>query len=177
MTAFEILGVTPTDDFATIRRAWIRLVKANHPDVAGGDPVELTRKLTELNEAYDALRWHSPEKVRIRKKQSTQKGPSAKPGRTTSDGGQRDQGRKSAQSRRTDQNGRCTEPPKAGPKRPDRQDRRRQSDCPESNTKFATTPPASASWDILSAADRFSQVQTICASDALTKAARNRRCV
>ncbi|WP_305972498.1 MULTISPECIES: J domain-containing protein [unclassified Mameliella] len=65
MSAYKTLGVTPEDDFATIRRAWIRLVKAHHPDVIGGDIEEGARKLAELNDAYDALRWHNPEKLRI----------------------------------------------------------------------------------------------------------------
>ncbi|BBU54621.1 hypothetical protein KU6B_08860 [Mameliella alba] len=67
MSAYRTLGVTPEDDFATIRREWIRLVKANHPDVTGGDLEEGTRILAELNNAYDALRWHNPEKLRIMK--------------------------------------------------------------------------------------------------------------
>ena len=52
--AYKTLGVKPTDDFAAIRRAWLRLVKANHPDVAGGDPT----RLAAINEAWDALCWH-----------------------------------------------------------------------------------------------------------------------
>jgi len=72
MSAYKTLGVTPEDDFATIRRAWIRLVKVHHPDVTGGDIEEGTRKLAELNNAYDALRWHNPEKLRIMKEREAQ---------------------------------------------------------------------------------------------------------
>ena len=69
-SAFDILGVSPSDDFATIRRTWIRLVKENHPDLVGGDIEELTRKLARFNDAYDSLRWHNPDKVRIREEQA-----------------------------------------------------------------------------------------------------------
>ncbi|SMX40275.1 J domain-containing protein [Maliponia aquimaris] len=78
-SAFDILGVTPSDDFATIRRTWIRLVKENHPDVVGGDIEELTRKLARLNDAYDSLRWHSPDKVRIREQEASRQAHGGEP--------------------------------------------------------------------------------------------------
>lgn len=56
--AYAVLGVTPRDDFATIKQAWRKLVRENHPDVAKGDPEELTRRLSAINEAYDAMVWH-----------------------------------------------------------------------------------------------------------------------
>ncbi|MBV7394320.1 J domain-containing protein [Mameliella sediminis] len=72
-TAYAVLGVTHEDDFATVRRAWIRLVKANHPDALGGDVETATRRLARINEAYDALCWHNPEKLRIHKERALNK--------------------------------------------------------------------------------------------------------
>ena len=66
--AYAVLGVTPEDDFATIRKAWVRLVKENHPDALGGDIETASRRLARINDAYDSLRWHSPQKLRIHKK-------------------------------------------------------------------------------------------------------------
>lgn len=63
--AYDILGVSPSDDFETIRSAWRRLVKANHPDIVGGDPGAATRRLAEINDAYDALRRHNPKAEQI----------------------------------------------------------------------------------------------------------------
>ncbi|WP_425071059.1 J domain-containing protein [Sagittula sp. S175] len=59
-TPFEILGVSVADDAATIRAAWKRLVKANHPDRCPADAARLTAKLVELNDAYDKLKNHVP---------------------------------------------------------------------------------------------------------------------
>lgn len=56
--AYAILGVSSEDDFAAIRSAWRRLVKANHPDVAGADAEASTRRLMAINDAYDLLRTH-----------------------------------------------------------------------------------------------------------------------
>lgn len=63
--AYAVLGVQPKDDFATIRRAWTNLVKEHHPDAMTGDTRDTTARLTEINEAYDALRRHRPQKQRI----------------------------------------------------------------------------------------------------------------
>ncbi|MCT4553870.1 MAG: J domain-containing protein [Pelagimonas sp.] len=61
--AYATLGVQPEDDFATIRRAWRKLVRAHHPDVSDADPDTATKTLTKLNEAYDMMRWHHPDKA------------------------------------------------------------------------------------------------------------------
>lgn len=71
-SAYDILGVSPQDDFATIRRAWVALVKANHPDALGCASEDAARRLARINDAYDALRWHNPEKVRIYREQEAQ---------------------------------------------------------------------------------------------------------
>ncbi len=59
-TPYEILGVSAFDDRATIRSAWKRLVRENHPDRCPADAARLTRRLAELNAAYDKLRNHVP---------------------------------------------------------------------------------------------------------------------
>ena len=59
-TPYEILGVSAFDDRATIRSAWKRLVRENHPDRCPADAARLTRRLAELNAAYDKLRHHVP---------------------------------------------------------------------------------------------------------------------
>ena len=57
LAAYDTLGVSPCDDFATIRRAWREHVRALHPD-RGADPADATGRLATINDAYDALRWH-----------------------------------------------------------------------------------------------------------------------
>ncbi|MBV2358926.1 J domain-containing protein [Thalassococcus sp. CAU 1522] len=52
---YAVLGVTPADDFATIRAAWRRLVKRWHPDVCKAAPDEAVRRLTAVNDAFDSL--------------------------------------------------------------------------------------------------------------------------
>ena len=53
--AFAILGVSPTNDAATIRKAWRALVRSYHPDTARTDPVAANKRLTEINVAFDAV--------------------------------------------------------------------------------------------------------------------------
>ena len=53
-TPFEILGVRPSDDMATIRRAWRAKVRRLHPDLAE-DKWQATAVLAEVNAAFDAL--------------------------------------------------------------------------------------------------------------------------
>lgn len=59
-TPFEILGVSVSDDHATIKAAWKRLVRQNHPDRCPADAARLTARLAELNAAYDKLKNHTP---------------------------------------------------------------------------------------------------------------------
>lgn len=47
---FKDLGVKETASDAEIKRAWLRLMRENHPD-AGGDP----RKATQINAAYQEI--------------------------------------------------------------------------------------------------------------------------
>ncbi|MBM3644183.1 MAG: molecular chaperone DjiA [Alphaproteobacteria bacterium] len=60
--ACAVLGVDPLASDDDIKQAWLRLVRANHPDrlIAQGLPDEAialaTRKLAAINAAYDRLR-------------------------------------------------------------------------------------------------------------------------
>ena len=56
--AYDILGVSPTDDFATIRKAWLNQVRQHHPDLNQDDVEGATARLAALNDAFDALVWH-----------------------------------------------------------------------------------------------------------------------
>ena len=56
---FDVLGVTPLDDFASIRAAWRKKVRDLHPDTAQ-DPVSDTAELAEANAAFDQQRDHEP---------------------------------------------------------------------------------------------------------------------
>jgi hypothetical protein len=57
LAAYDTLGVSPCDDFATIRRAWRGHVRALHPDRCA-EPADAAARLATINDAYDALRWH-----------------------------------------------------------------------------------------------------------------------
>lgn len=48
---YEVLGVTPTADEATLRRAYVALAREHHPDRAGGDAA----RMRALNEAWATL--------------------------------------------------------------------------------------------------------------------------
>lgn len=65
----EVLGVPRGATQATIKAAWRRLARENHPDVAGGDPATAraaTRRMAQINAAYEEIRdgWNSPDKRR-----------------------------------------------------------------------------------------------------------------
>ena len=53
-----ILGVQDGASSATIKAAWRRLARENHPDLTGDDPAAsqvATRRMAEINDAYAAL--------------------------------------------------------------------------------------------------------------------------
>lgn len=52
---YDLLGVSPDDDFSAIRAAWIRLVKTWHPDVWHGTESEAVQRMLQVNDAYDRL--------------------------------------------------------------------------------------------------------------------------
>jgi DnaJ-class molecular chaperone len=51
---YKILGVPENADESTIKKAYRKLAKENHPDVTGGDKKK-TERFKEINEAYDVL--------------------------------------------------------------------------------------------------------------------------
>lgn len=53
--AFRLLGIAPTGDKAEIRRAWRALVRTYHPDLARHDPAEASRRLADINHAFDLV--------------------------------------------------------------------------------------------------------------------------
>lgn len=55
ISAFELLGVAPDADDATIRKAWRALVRTYHPDMAKEDPAGANRRLAEINAAFDVV--------------------------------------------------------------------------------------------------------------------------
>ncbi len=61
MRALDVLEVEADADFETIRAAWRRLAKVNHPDVKPGD-AEAAVRFQAIQAAYDVLR--SAEEVR-----------------------------------------------------------------------------------------------------------------
>ena len=51
---YKILGVPENADQSTIKKAYRKLAKENHPDATGGDKKK-TERFKEVNEAYDVL--------------------------------------------------------------------------------------------------------------------------
>ncbi|MES1166322.1 MAG: DnaJ C-terminal domain-containing protein [Verrucomicrobiota bacterium] len=51
---YKILGVSENADESSIKKAYRKLAKENHPDVTGGDKKK-TERFKEINEAYDVL--------------------------------------------------------------------------------------------------------------------------
>ena len=55
MRALDVLGLETDADFETVKVAWRRLAKANHPDVKPGDAEAATR-FQAIQTAYEVLR-------------------------------------------------------------------------------------------------------------------------
>lgn len=53
--AFDLLGIAPDSDAATIKKAWRALVRSYHPDLARSDREAAGRRLAEINAAFDAV--------------------------------------------------------------------------------------------------------------------------
>jgi hypothetical protein len=49
---YDVLGVAPAADEASVRRAYVRLARRHHPDVVGGDAA----RMRAINEAWETLR-------------------------------------------------------------------------------------------------------------------------
>jgi len=61
----DVLGVSPGASMATIKAAWRRLARRHHPDLTGDDPGAsriATRRMAEINDAYEALRRFDAER-------------------------------------------------------------------------------------------------------------------
>ncbi len=52
---YDVLGVKPTDDLATVRQAWRKLVRTYHPDAFDGDKSASNEFLARVNAAYEAV--------------------------------------------------------------------------------------------------------------------------
>lgn len=58
MTHYEVLGVAPTADAATVRRAYLVLARKHHPDYHTGDEIgrrRAEREMQRVNEAWSVL--------------------------------------------------------------------------------------------------------------------------
>ncbi len=55
MRALDVLGVDTDADFETIKIAWRRLAKSNHPDVKPGD-AEAAQRFQAIQMSYEVLR-------------------------------------------------------------------------------------------------------------------------
>tara|TARA_B100002019_G_C20896654_1_gene416059 strand:+ start:66 stop:515 length:450 start_codon:yes stop_codon:yes gene_type:complete len=53
---FEVLGIEPTLDRQIIKTAFRALAKENHPDRHPGKEEQFTRRLAEINSAWDELK-------------------------------------------------------------------------------------------------------------------------
>ena len=51
VTLYDVLGVAPTADDTTVRRAYLSLARRHHPDLAGGDPA----RMQAVNDAWATL--------------------------------------------------------------------------------------------------------------------------
>ncbi|WP_299426442.1 J domain-containing protein [uncultured Shimia sp.] len=61
--AYKILGVSPEVSDKEMRTAWRKLVRSYHPDLARSDPEEASRRMGEINAAYDAVAHHRLKKA------------------------------------------------------------------------------------------------------------------
>ena len=53
---YEIIGVEPNADFASIKSAYLKKIKEYHPDVYEGDKDFAEQKTAEITEAYNVLK-------------------------------------------------------------------------------------------------------------------------
>lgn len=71
--AYKILGVSPSDSDAQIRKAWLRLVRTYHPDAYRGDPNTANARLAEINAAYDVVDSAAPQRAARAKKMDAER--------------------------------------------------------------------------------------------------------
>ena len=53
--AYQILGVQPGDDAATVRQAWVNLVRSYHPKATGADKSAIAKHLAAIDAAFDVV--------------------------------------------------------------------------------------------------------------------------
>jgi curved DNA-binding protein CbpA len=61
----DVLGVARGADQKSVKAAWRRLARENHPDLTGDDPAAsrmATRRMAEINDAYESLRREDAER-------------------------------------------------------------------------------------------------------------------
>ncbi|SMP03266.1 J domain-containing protein [Shimia sagamensis] len=56
--AYDLLQVTPTTSVKEMQAAWRKLARRYHPDLAKINPEEASRRMSEINAAYDAVAHH-----------------------------------------------------------------------------------------------------------------------
>jgi curved DNA-binding protein CbpA len=99
--AYQLLEVSPDVTDKEMRSAWRRLVRRYHPDLCKTDPEEASRRMADINAAFDALALHRAKKEEVATK------PTRKPDRAP---------RRKPQPRTTQRTARPT--PKAPPEAP-----------------------------------------------------------
>ena len=79
--AYDLLGVSQGSDAVTVKAAWRKMVRTYHPDQARQDPVAASRKLAEINAAFDLLSTlvENPAPRREKPRHSAQPKPQTKP--------------------------------------------------------------------------------------------------
>ena len=60
--AYSLLEVTPDVSDKEMRSAWRKLVRRYHPDLAKTDPEEASRRMADINAAFDAVAYHRSRK-------------------------------------------------------------------------------------------------------------------
>ena len=71
--ARTLLGVVDSDGPAEVRRAWLKLVRAYHPDKFRGDKAAANCKLAEINAAFDLIEIHLTQNARAQSRVSEPK--------------------------------------------------------------------------------------------------------
>lgn len=74
--AYALLEVSPDVTDKEMRSAWRKLVRRYHPDLCKTDPEEASRRMADINAAFDALALHRAKKEEVkdpRKPQTTQR--------------------------------------------------------------------------------------------------------
>ncbi len=125
--AYDMLGVTPDATDKEMRSAWRKLVRTYHPDLAKTDPEEASRRMGEINAAYDAVAHHrlKTDKVQAPRKRRASQAHGARTTKRTSSKNPKTHRPRNSNDRRPQNNESATREksqqqasaPKAAPKR------------------------------------------------------------